>query len=934
MILKYVLKNFRRRKVRTILMVLSLMVSMGLLVAMSATVETIRRSNVELISSAIGRYDLRVVRMDTSPDPFVPVSSASQAILQADDHITAVHPRFIAETELNANGRTGNVTLIAIDPAENIGQVEVVEGSYDLGEMADGEWGTAVLEQTARAYNLQVGDTVDVAYSFPQPREKGQPSPAGASQRRAAARFTVTGIVRQNGVVGDSVNDGLLVNIAAAQSFLGLPDRAGQIIVLVDPALYEAGNAETAALAVRNVAVQVQAALGDQYMTVAEKASALDQSAEMFLVLQALINTYGLMALGVVGLLVHTLVMTNVQEQKREMAVLRILGSQRNLLFALVIAEVTVIGLVGVGLGIVLGQVITHYAVIPFIEWQMREAGFATTIQPAVSVTAILPALVAAFVVLFLSALRPAQDAAKTKVIHAINPGAANNIQLEDLEALRERRPNLKLFIIGLGMMFVVLMVIGLDIVSTFGYPAAEAAIFLAAVLMMVVGVGFVFFIVTRPMEKVLLAVMGLLSPRLTFFAQRNVGRGHARNTLISLLVLFSGVLPSFLATQMAMSNANIETDVRLNMGAPVEMNTFARYAGDDEVSRRWRLPPSFLTEELGRVPGLGTAVGLSRDYFTDASDAIGMRNGRVTAVGVVGDLSAVLYPDMMIFTGGGPAALAQILQEPDTVIISEGLAEGLAVPLGGVVKIRGEGLDHMTEMRVVGIVRRLPGFPGIGRVRSQALGGGTVLLSLDSFRRLTTPLQTALPPPDDPILDRILATVTPGADVHEVDSFLRDRYGLERGMWTRLADVQLQRARDNQVQQQVFLLVLTLISFTTAVFGVFAVIYVTVYARRLEIGMMKAVGTRSWELTGMLIVESIAMTLSAALAGILAGATMGYLFAYADNLTAQRPMRFAIDTTVMPFIVIMVVLASVIGAAFSARRIVKRKAVEILRMG
>ena len=47
----------------------------------------------------------------------------------------------------------------------------------------------------------------------------------------------------------------------------------------------------------------------------------------------------------------------------------------------------------------------------------------------------------------------------------------------------------------------------------------------------------------------------------------------------------------------------------------------------------------------------------------------------------------------------------------------------------------------------------------------------------------------------------------------------------------------------------------------------------------------------------------------------------------------AQRPQRFAIDTTVMPFIVIMVALASILGTVFSARRIVKRKAVEILRM-
>jgi hypothetical protein len=48
MILKYVWKNFSRRKIRTVLMALSLIVSTGLIVTMSATVESIKQSNIEL----------------------------------------------------------------------------------------------------------------------------------------------------------------------------------------------------------------------------------------------------------------------------------------------------------------------------------------------------------------------------------------------------------------------------------------------------------------------------------------------------------------------------------------------------------------------------------------------------------------------------------------------------------------------------------------------------------------------------------------------------------------------------------------------------------------------------------------------------------------------------------------------------------------------
>jgi ABC-type antimicrobial peptide transport system permease subunit len=233
-----------------------------------------------------------------------------------------------------------------------------------------------------------------------------------------------------------------------------------------------------------------------------------------------------------------------------------------------------------------------------------------------------------------------------------------------------------------------------------------------------------------------------------------------------------------------------------------------------------------------------------------------------------------------------------------------------------------------------VGIARRIPGFSDIIRSRTRAQNGATTLLvSVDAFRQLTTELDKPLPPPDEALFDQVLAVLTPEANPEDVSREIGERFGTTYNMWTRLYDTELEMNERAQAGQRVFLLILTVISFTTAVFGVFAVIYVTIYARRIEIGMMKAMGMRRRHLTGMLIVEAIAMTLGAALAGIAAGATMGYVSFWGDRVLQERPMIFAVDTTVMPFIVIMVVLASILGAAFSARRIVKKRAVEILRM-
>ena len=929
MILKYVLKNFSRRKVRTILMILSLLVSTGLIVTMSATVETMRQSNVDLIASASGRYDLAVSKVDTSPQPFVQIDEASAALMAADEQITAVYPRFQSDVEFNVGGEIAHGTLLALDPArDDIGYIDVVTGTYTLGNDQ-----AAILEDTAHNFNLSVGDVLDISYSFPLPREEGKPNTVGVSERRASHRFTIASIVRQDGVTGSGMRTGLIVDLADVQVWLNLPGQAQTLLATVDPALYETNNAETAALRMRDIAGSVQAKLGDDYTYTMDKATFLDQSAQGFLAAMALINIYGLTALGVVGLLVHTLVMTNVQEQRRDMAVLRILGGQRNFLFILVISEVLVIGAIGVSLGVVLGQLITQYIAVPLIQTQMfAAAGVSSPLTPRVSVTAVLPAIISAFVVLIISSVKPAQEAARTKVMHAINPGVADNIQIEDLARLRERSPNGRMFLSGLGLMLIFVLIAGFQAVEVFGGPALQVSFILLALGLLVLGLGLMFFITTVPFERLVLLAMRSVFPRVTYFARRNVGRGSQRNTLISLLVLFSGVLPSFLATQMALENANFETSARLNMGAPVSIRVFQSWNEPDDPESS-RLKPSFLTKELPAVSGFDQSVGLTYRYFSNASDLVGMRSARVSARGIDGRLNNVLFTDMMEFIAGGFGALDRILEEPGTVVISEGLAEHLAVSLGDSIKLSGEGQDNIMTARVVGIARRIPGFSEIVRSRTRAQNSSDILLSLDAFRQLTTELNKPLPPLDQPVFDQVLATLTPDADAEAVSRELGERFGTTYNMWTRLFETELEQNERAQATQRVFLLILTVISFTTAVFGVFAVIYVTIYARRIEIGMMKAMGMRRRELTGMLIVEAITMTLGAALAGIAAGATMGYVSFWGQRALQERPMIFAVDTTVMPFIVIMVVLASILGAAFSARRIVKKRAVEILRM-
>jgi ABC-type antimicrobial peptide transport system permease subunit len=562
----------------------------------------------------------------------------------------------------------------------------------------------------------------------------------------------------------------------------------------------------------------------------------------------------------------------------------------------------------------------------------MALEGINSPLTPQLTVTAILPVVISSFVVLIISSIRPAQEASRTKVAHAINPGVADNIQIEDLDRLRERRPDFKMFLGGLALMSIFALIAGFAIVETFGGPALQVVFILLALGLLVLGLGLIFFIVTVPLERLVLFLMGLVMPRLTYFASRNVGRGQMRNTLISLLVLFSGVLPSFLATQMALENANFEATIRQDMGAPASIQVVG-YWESPENAEQYRLKPDFRTNELAAVGGMDQSVGLTYGYQTTVSDQIGFRSAPVTVIGVDGHLNDVAYSDLVEIIAGGQAALDAFLEDPEAIIISEGLAQHLALSLGDKIKVQGEGTDHVLKAQIIAIARQLPSMGGFSRSRISAQNNSDALISMDGFRQLITELNQPLPPHDKPIIDRIMMTLAPGAVAQDVADEMGKSFGKDYRLWIRFLDVELEANQRGQAMIQIFLLVLTMISFTTAVFGVFAVIYVNVFARRIEIGMLKALGMKRRELTWMLNLESITMTLGAALAGIVAGATMSYIIFFGERFLTQRPKNFAMDSTVIPFIVIMVVLASVLGATLSARRIVKKKAVEILRM-
>jgi len=937
MTLKYILRSFRRRKVRTLLILLSLIFAVGMVVTLSAVVDTQRQFSVELTAQRTGGYDLALSKSEIASDQFIQVTQVSEVVRRVAPNVETLAPRFQGAVDIVHGSRTGSATFLALDSKrDKLGTMTVISGTKDLGPGR-----VIILQGTSGSFDLKVGESFDMYYTLPTPRREGYAGAAGASSARAHTIVTVVGLVTQQGLLSLDTQNAIIADLDFVQQWLGLPGRSQQLLIKWNPRLYATTNPEDAVFQARIAAQKVYTALGDDYSYDLSKAKALDASQRGFAAQQALINVYGLMALGIVGLLVRTLIQNNVIENRRDMAVLRILGATGRRLFGMVIVEVAILGAVGAGIGVAAGILLNNYVIAPQVFKSLTELG-GVAFTPTVSLGTILPPVLMALTVLGISAMMPAQQAAATKVLHAINPGAADNIGLDDIAKFRERRPSGRIFVIGVSLVIAyVVMFVGFNYAFTFGDITLISALIFGSLLAMVIGVAMMFSVLTVPFERLLLALLGVIAPKRAFFVSRYVKRGKERNTWISLMIVLSATLPVFLATEMAIGGANLAAQVEMSNGAPIDahvstasqMGGFTFEFGPRITPESLQLKPD-MVKEFKAIQGVGRVVGLTYNYRAKVADLVDMRNAQVGFIGLTGSPNGMLFPDKVEFVGTGPEALDRIIAEKNTVIISEGLADHLQIPLGGVVRVTGKGVDNKIDLRVVGIARKLAGFAySMGRNQQTARQGSSVaLVSLDTFRDLTHDPVLGKPEQNEPVLLRFMATLTPGAKADEVAKALRTAFTLKHKMVISVTREDIIEYQKQFQQGQVFMVVLTVISFVTAVFGVFAVIYIAVNSRRLEIGMMKAVGSSNGHLLLTFILEAIVMSVSAVLTGITAGALLGYFNEYSNALTTEQPVMFAVDTLVAPLTVLLVIIASIISAALASRVILRRKAVQIIR--
>ncbi len=187
MTLQYVLRNFRRRKVRTVLMLAAAHRSASASWwRSSAVVDSYRQFFAGTVAGEVGDFDLVITRPDTAPDPFLRPDEVVPDRGRRARRGAPSAPASRARPACARATRTGDTPLVALEPeTDTFGAVTITDGEYDLSPGEDGLPGVVVLQQTADTFGLKLGDPLEIQYAAPLTRLAGKAAEDSASRRRS-----------------------------------------------------------------------------------------------------------------------------------------------------------------------------------------------------------------------------------------------------------------------------------------------------------------------------------------------------------------------------------------------------------------------------------------------------------------------------------------------------------------------------------------------------------------------------------------------------------------------------------------------------------------------------------------------------------------------------------------------------------------------------
>ncbi|MEN9935945.1 MAG: hypothetical protein RLZZ387_2524, partial [Chloroflexota bacterium] len=671
-------------------------------------------------------------------------------------------------------------------------------------------------------------------------------------------RALVVGLLEPEDEASGRALDGLLiVDIATAQEWFGKVGRLDRI----DLTLPEGPAGEDALR-------RVEGALppGVQVETPERRTSAIQQMTAAF---ELNLTALSLLALVVGMFLIYNTITFSVVQRRAQIGTLRCLGVTRGQVFALVLGEALLVGLLGALAGLALGVVLGR-GLVGLVTQTINDLYFAVTVREvAISPLPLLKGFALGLGATLLAAAVPAAEATATQPRSVLRRSS-----YED----RARRLLPLAFAGGLALLGA-----GGGLLAL---PSKDIILAFSGLLLLTLGAAAVTPLCTLALMRLARPIMGGAFGLLGRMAARDVTASLSRTSVavaalmiaVSVTIGVGLMVGSFRNTVVSWLDSTIRADVFVSAPS-VSANRLDQ-----------PLPPE-VVERLVSAPGVERA----RRYRS------------VTVPSEVGPLLTIALevapPDRAAFQWVGP--------EPPgvwegyargEVLVSEPLAYRHDLQVGDTLRVltdRGE-----QALRVAGV------FFDYGSDQ------GVAMLAFERYRELW----------DDPGVSSLGLYAAPGKDVDALVRELRDLAGGvgEDGALLEIRSNRALRETSLAIFDRTFAItnVLQLLATIVAFVGILAALMALQLERARELGMLRANGLTPRQLWGLVIGQTGLMGLAAGLLAAPVGVMMATVLVYVINKRSFGwTLLFQLDWTLFGQALLVAVAAALLAGIYPAWR-------------
>jgi ABC-type lipoprotein release transport system permease subunit len=927
-IITWIYRDVKKHKLRNLIGIVSIALSIGLLIAMNATVDTIGNTYVDFILNSTPDYDFEIKPVNKE---YISNYSTLVPKITKLEKVRSLVPRYITQATMIISFEVEEErqdifylpsTIIGLNISK---ENEIEVGAFDPPTTEPlGTNKCLLIGDFGRNIKTVLNQNLSVNYFYIKIQNP-------ITNEIIESRLEIVGVVEQEQKLPVGFNT-VILDLNVIETWFGEGEICTQLIGKFKDQIYSIKDPEGSVDAAKEIAITIQSNIGvENYSVAIPKAQAIENAD--FTGIRLMLNFIGILILILASILIYSLNTVSIREKTREYAMLRTVGiNDRKILLILFVSQLfgTIWGIfVGILFGFLLSSIITNL-LFSNIE------NFTLTITTE---TIVFSCIIGGLAGL-LSAIKPSLDILNRNIVVSLEYGRSYT---QEYSIKRERHVSSSMGLLGLGLASLgsVFFII-LPLLDFLGDPLLSLTLFLFLLLTFLIGCVIMVVGVFSPIiEKLLVCTLLILkrTKKIGIMTKTFLLKNERRNSLTSIIFALSLAFILYLSMSNTFDNYLYTENLKHYYGSDIVVQSSG--IGSDFVdpavitALRKNENVSFASfvsnGNIAQLIGCQAAIGdMALFNAITPSNIYGISNRNFAK-------SLISSPHIQ----EGEKDAWQQLEENNTVIISRSIALQLEKGIGDFLRLKisspiaknDELYGKNLNLTIVGLADRIGGFQDVHKAKkyssySAVFCGNKTWNSIVKNKEVNNTNQITINSTIDRIFVKCVSSNPEVIDDVQTDVFLEFGTSVQA---IRI-DILLNRLNESLENQREQISIILSLSLIIAFFSIFSSTQTSIIEALREIAIIKAIGLKERELTIVFICQAIIITLVSTVLGGLVGYGLAFLAFLQNALQTEFPIVLVPPDSIVYNIYGAALLFSVLGTYIPVRSLKNKEPTLMLR--